>query len=83
MFNLTGRVLDLGLIGLSQFLPFLCLSLFAGHAADHFDRKLIVALCLATFLVCAFLLFFLHWAAYERRCRSLRFSPFWALRGRS
>jgi MFS family permease len=59
IFNLTGRVLDLGLIGLSQFLPFLCLSLFAGHAADHFDRKLIVALCLATFLVCALLLFFL------------------------
>ncbi len=56
VYNLTGRVLDLGLIGLSQFLPFLCLSLFAGHAADQYDRRLIILLCLATFLICALLL---------------------------
>jgi len=49
-------VLDLGLIGLSQFLPFLCLSLFAGHAADRFDRRLIISLCLAAVLICALLL---------------------------
>ena len=57
VYHLTGRVLDLGLIGLSQFLPFLCLSLFAGHAADQNDRRLIVILCLATFFLCAALLF--------------------------
>jgi len=57
VYRLTGRVLDLGLIGLSQFLPFLCLSLFAGHAADQYDRALIIALCLFTFLVCTSLLF--------------------------
>ncbi len=56
VYKLTGRVLDLGLIGLSQFLPFLCLSLFAGHAADRFDRRLIISLCLATFLICTLLL---------------------------
>jgi MFS family permease len=56
VYKLTGRVLDLGLIGLSQFLPFLCLSLFAGHAADRFDRRLIMVLCLATYLICALLL---------------------------
>jgi MFS family permease len=56
VYNLTGRVLDLGLIGLSQFLPFLCLSLFAGHAADRYDRRHIILLCLATFLLCALLL---------------------------
>ena len=28
VYHITGRVLDLGLIGLSQFVPFLCLSLF-------------------------------------------------------
>lgn len=32
----------LGLIGLSQFLPLLFLSLFGGQAADRFDRRLIV-----------------------------------------
>ena len=56
VYKLTGRMLDLGLIGLSQFLPFLCLSLFAGHAADRFDRRLIISLCMATFLLCALLL---------------------------
>jgi MFS family permease len=59
VYHLTGRVLDLGLIGLSQFVPFLCLSLYAGHVADQFDRRWIIALCLLMFLVCAvFLLAF-------------------------
>jgi len=58
VYHLTGRVLDLGLIGLSQFLPFLCLSLFAGHAADTLDRARIITLCLATFLIAALLLMF-------------------------
>lgn len=57
VYRLTGRVLDLGLIGLSQFLPFLCLSLIAGHVADQYDRALIIVLCLLTFLVCTLLLF--------------------------
>jgi MFS family permease len=56
VYQITGNVLDLGLVGLSQFLPFLCLSLFAGHAADQFDRRWIIALCLLTFWVCAVLL---------------------------
>jgi MFS family permease len=57
VYHLTGRVLDLGLIGLSQFLPFLCLALFAGHAADVYERRVIIMLCVAAFLVCALLLF--------------------------
>jgi MFS family permease len=56
VYHVTGRVLDLGLIGLSQFLPFLCLSLFAGHAADQFDRRSIITLCQMMFLACALLL---------------------------
>ncbi len=56
VYHITGRVLDLGLIGLSQFLPFLCLSLPAGHAADRFDRRRIIQLCLCTLLACALLL---------------------------
>ena len=56
VYHLTGRVLDLGLIGLSQFLPFLALSLFAGHAADQFDRRLIILSCLCAYVICAFLL---------------------------
>ena len=56
VYHITGRVLDLGLIGLSQFVPFLCLSLFAGHAADQFDRRWIIVLCLAVYSRCAALL---------------------------
>jgi MFS family permease len=37
----------LGLIGLSQFLPLLLLSLFGGQAADRFDRRLIILIGIA------------------------------------
>jgi MFS family permease len=56
VYHLTGRVLDLGLIGLSQFLPFLLLVLFAGHVADQFDRRLIILVSLCVYGTCAFLL---------------------------
>lgn len=41
----TSDPLDLGLIGLSQFLPFILLILPAGHAADHYDRRRILTFC--------------------------------------
>jgi MFS family permease len=56
VYHMTGRLLDLGLIGLSQFLPFLCLVLFAGHAADRYDRRVILILCGSVQAVCAGLL---------------------------
>lgn len=52
----TGRLLDLGWIGLSQFLPFLSLALIAGHVADSFDRRLILVLCACAQFICASLL---------------------------
>jgi MFS family permease len=56
VYHITGRVLDLGFIGLSQFLPFLVLVLLAGHVADQFDRRLIILACLCVYGTCAFLL---------------------------
>ena len=47
VYELTHDPLDLGLIGLSQFLPFIVLVLPAGHVADHSDRRRIVAACFA------------------------------------
>jgi MFS family permease len=61
VYHITGRVLDLGLIGLSQFLPFLCLVLFAGHAADQFDRRLIIMLGHCAYAVCTVLLLSFAW----------------------
>jgi len=56
VYHITGRVLDLGLIGLSQFLPFLCLVLFSGHVADQFDRRVILLVCICAFTACALML---------------------------
>ncbi len=45
VYSVTRDPLDLGLIGLSQFLPFILLILPAGYAADHLDRRRIVTSC--------------------------------------
>jgi MFS family permease len=59
VYQLTGSLFDLGLIGLAQFLPFLCFILIAGHAADRYSRRLIMILCMGVQVVCAlFLLVF-------------------------
>jgi MFS family permease len=61
VYHITGRVLDLGLIGLSQFLPFLCLVLLSGHVADQFDRRLIMMLGHCSYALCALLLLNFAW----------------------
>lgn len=45
MYALTGNVLDLGLVGLIEFLPKILFILVTGHAADRFDRRKVAALC--------------------------------------
>lgn len=56
VYAVTGDPLDLGLVGLSQFLPFVVLILPAGQAADHYDRRRIVTACYGLEAVCALLL---------------------------
>ncbi|QYF94167.1 MFS transporter [Massilia sp. PAMC28688] len=56
VYQITGSLFDLGLIGLAQFAPFLVLILLAGHVADRYNRRTIIMLCLAVQLLCAFLL---------------------------
>ncbi|MDE2304700.1 MAG: MFS transporter, partial [Gammaproteobacteria bacterium] len=56
VYRMTGRTLDLGLIGLSQFLPFIVFALYAGHAADRFERRRILILCSVVQASCAGLL---------------------------
>jgi MFS family permease len=43
VWKITRDPLDLGLIGLAQFLPFLALVLPGGQVADRFDRRVIIA----------------------------------------
>ena len=53
VYAITGKPLDLGLIGLSQFLPFVLLVLPAGHVADRYNRAMILSLCIALEFFCA------------------------------
>lgn len=56
IYAITRDPLDLGLIGLSQFLPFVVLILPAGQSADHFDRRRILTMCYCVEALCAALL---------------------------
>ena len=56
IYDITHSVLDLGYVGLAQFLPGILLFLVSGHAADRFDRRKLLILCYAGFGVCSTLL---------------------------
>ncbi len=45
LYALTGSVLDLGLVGLVEFLPRVLFMLHTGHVADRYDRRRVAALC--------------------------------------
>jgi len=47
LYQLTGNVLDLGLVGLVEFLPRLLFMLHTGHVADRYERRRVAALCQA------------------------------------
>lgn len=53
----THRPLDLGYVGLAQFAPIAGLSLVAGHAADRFDRRRLLAAVYVVFAVVSGALF--------------------------
>jgi MFS family permease len=57
VYQLTGKPLDLGLVGLTQFAPFFCLFLVAGTVADRFQRKRIMSVCVSLQTVCAIAFF--------------------------
>ena len=45
LYQLTGNVLDLGLVGLVEFAPRVLFMLHTGHVADRYDRRKVAALC--------------------------------------
>lgn len=45
MYEITNNPLDLGLVGLTQFIPAVLFVLVAGHIADRYDRRTIVRVC--------------------------------------
>jgi len=57
VYEITRSPLQLGLIGLTQFLPAVVLMLVVGHAADRFDRRAILIVCHTGLILCATMLF--------------------------
>ena len=71
LYSITGSALDLGLIGLAQFVPMLVLTLLVGHVADRYDYRAILLVCqsgeaiAAAFLAAGSLMGWLDpWAIY-------------------
>jgi MFS family permease len=53
VYDITHRALDLGLVGLAQFLPGILLFLVSGHASDRYDRKRVLSACYAGYALCS------------------------------
>jgi MFS family permease len=56
VYEITKRPLDLGLVGLAQFLPGILLFLVSGHVADRHDRRKLIVVCYVGFALCCGLL---------------------------
>jgi MFS family permease len=59
VYDITKRALDLGLVGLAQFLPGILLFLASGHASDRFERRKVLGACYAGYALCSGLLLIL------------------------
>src|SRR5512135_3420292 len=56
LYQLTNSAFDLGLVGLIQFVPAVILTPMIGHAADRYDRRLIIRTAQATYALAAVLI---------------------------
>jgi MFS family permease len=52
VYEITKRPLDLGLVGLVQFLPGILLFLVSGHVADRYDRRKLIVICYLGYGAC-------------------------------
>lgn len=57
LYQLTGNVMDLGLVGLVQFTPRVLFMLHTGHVADRYDRRIISSICQSAQALIALVLF--------------------------
>jgi MFS family permease len=56
IYEITHRPLDLGYVGLAQFLPGILLFLVSGHIVDRHHRRNVLVLCYCGYVVCSSLL---------------------------
>jgi MFS family permease len=61
VYDMTGSAFQLGMVGLVQFLPMLLLVFAGGHAADRYDRRMVVQICQ---IVQGLVALYLAWGSY-------------------
>jgi MFS family permease len=59
VYEITKRPLDLGYVGLAQFLPGILLFPLSGHASDRYQRRTVLSLCYGGYALCFALLLIL------------------------
>jgi MFS family permease len=59
VYDMTRNPLDLGFVGLAQFLPALLMVLLTGLTADRFNRRMIIAICFFLEMLCALALLYI------------------------
>ncbi|WP_235148277.1 MFS transporter [Dyadobacter sp. CY345] len=59
LYRLTHDPLALGMIGLAEVVPFITVSLFGGHVADRYDRRIILRISLCVIIAGSAILYFL------------------------
>jgi len=65
VYDLTHDPFSLGLIGLSEAIPFLIVALFAGHVADLYNRKSIISITATAYVLCAIVLLYMSYSMQE------------------
>jgi MFS family permease len=59
VYDMSGRAIDLGWVGLALFLPQLLLAPVTGYVADHFDRRRVLGIAVGIDALCVAALMFL------------------------
>jgi len=59
VYSITKNPLSLGIIGLMEVIPAVCMALFAGHIVDQKEKRNLLAICIAAFSLISLGLFFL------------------------
>jgi MFS family permease len=65
IYQLTHDALSLGMIGLAEAIPYLSITLFAGHIADIVNRKKIILISNLVYLLCAVALLIMSTSLHE------------------
>jgi MFS family permease len=66
LYELTGNVLAIGMIGLAEVIPALGLAMHAGYVIDRSDKRKLLLTCLFCFgICCLFILFFSIWLVQQ------------------